>query len=271
MKLPARTAFALLVMTGALSHHLPAQATVDQPAVVNDSLGLDYSVLDSAEVWTEEPDDQGNRHLVVVSYHVGRDSVGPPTLERLVTDRARPATGGAERFIDRWRSGLRLGGDPQIAESFQRTAFGPGTVSASFTLSVAGGHFQLSSATRQNGGPVPVGVLTPRLLGAAIAALPDSLPDQAVIWILDSNTGLANPQTVSFGPFEVAWLPVAQGQDECAEGQRPVPAPMSVRWATATFGSRQVRFPVLAARPHLRVDAATLRCLWLPSRNSTPS
>ena len=263
--------FVLLVVFGGFRSELTAQSPVDQPAVVNDSLALDDSVLDSAEVWTDEPDDQGNRHLVVVSYHVSRDSLGPPTLERLVVDRARPASGGAENFIDRWRSALRLGSDPQIQESFQRTALAAGAVGASFTLSVAGGHFQLSSPTRQNGGPVPVGVLTPRLLGAAIAALPESLPDQATIWILDLNTGLANPQSVSFGAFEVAWLPVAQGQDLCGQSSNPVPAPTRVRWASAVFGNRQVRFPVLASRPHLRVDAATLRCLRLPSRSRTPS
>jgi len=271
MPTPARATLALIAALAILPTGLRAQSGVDQPAVVNDSLSLDYSALDGAEVWTDEPDDQGNRHLVVVAYHLGHDSVGNLTVERLVTDRARPATGGAERFIDRWRSVLTVSADSRIDEQFQRSAFAAGTAGASLIVAVGGGHFQLSGTTRQNAGPVPVGVLTPRLLGAAIAALPDSLPDRVTLWLLDLNSGLANPQRVSFEQSEVASLPMAQGEGECAQGQNTVATPTPVRWATATFGSRQVRFPVLASRPHLRVDAATLRCVRLRSRAATSS
>jgi hypothetical protein len=239
-----------------------------QPPVVNNSLGLDFTDLDGVEIWSDSKDEQGLRHIVQVTYQTGNDQEGNPTVQRLTNDRARvkvAALRSTDAFIDHLRTDLTLGAVSRISETLTRTALIANVTPASLSLSLEGSQFVAVTTQGRTSGMVPVGALTVRLFSAAIAALPESLPSEVFIWFFDPTTGRAEAQRITFGRAESLFVPLAQGNQKCDEGINTKPTRLDVRWAAATIGAQRQEFPVLARRPHLRVDPDIVRCVRLVS------
>ena len=207
-----------------------------------------------------------------ITYNVGHDPTGSLTLQRLQNDRARvklTAIRSTDAFIDHWRTDLTLAESPRATDEMERTAKITNVTPASLTLSIDGAQYLLVLDQIRSTGTLPVGTFPNSLFGAAVAALPDSLPDEVFIWFFDLRSGQATAQRLTFGRTDTLSVPLAQVNKDCEEGNNTIPTKLGVRMVTATLGAVRQEYPVLAKRPHLRVELSTTRCVRLPENGGS--
>jgi hypothetical protein len=234
---------------------------------VHADLNLDYATLDGAELWSDRDDEQGARHITQVVYQIGRDANGRQTLERTLQDRVRikvAALRSADALIDRIHSVLSWGDAPAINERFERTPKMAGVAAATWAIIVESGQALMSGTVGQRTTPVPLGTITANLVGATVAALPDSLPRSVFLTVFDPATGTVSQQRVDFDATDEFTVPVAQPGKPCDEGKNTEKRALQVTWTSTTFGATRDRYAVLSRRPHLRIEPKTTKCLRLP-------
>ena len=244
----------------------PEGASASPHNRVNGDLRTDYASLDGVALRVDVVDEQGVHHSAQTTYEVRHDPDGNLTLQRLSEDRLHLA--GADghvlySYVDRWRTDLTLGETSQIRELMERTVLSGDVSPSSVSVSIDSSRFVAVTTQGRSTGTVPPGTLTSSLLRAAIAALPDSLPAETFVWLLDLSTGETSAQRVSFGPASTRWVPVAEAGNSCVWGAKTKPHSLPVRLVAATIGTVRQEFPVLAKRPHLFVGTGTT-CVRLP-------
>lgn len=232
------------------------------PQRVNHDLATDYSALNGVEIWSDQDDDAGARHIVQTTYRFSTSSDGVHTIERTEQDRVRvkvAALRSADALIDRSLSNMTIGEVSTQRSSGSRTAIMNGVQPGSYNIAIASGIATISQATGPSQVRVPLGTILQQFVGATIAALPDSLPKEVTIWIFDASTG-ASPQRFEFGQQEEITLPFAQVGKPCDEGKNTIRKKVLVTWVTTAFA----RYPVLTSAPHLRADPSATKCIRLP-------
>ncbi len=258
--------------TGALA--LDSASTVPSvsavPRVVNDSLGVEWDVLDGVQL-ASESNDNGVRVTSVSDYTLGRMPTGAATVESHVTAlwwQSGDAWLGAKAgvwFQDELRTVVRLGPPTGAQVFFQRTVVGSRAEANGYDLRIAADTLVSDSAWSRRVGRVPPGTLPFSALDMAIAALPDSLPSSFYIWLLERNgwpTRLAWAR-VEFGRHRMVNVALAKTGTDCGGGHYDTrDVKMEVVDATATLGARTLTYTVLARRPH--VDIADAKCLRVP-------
>jgi hypothetical protein len=258
--------------TGALA--LDSASTVPSvsavPRVVNDSLGVEWDVLDGVQL-ASESNDNGVRVTSVSDYTLGRMPTGAATVESHVTAlwwQSGDAWLGAKAgvwFQDELRTVVRLGPPTGAQVFFQRTVVGSRAEANGYDLRIAADTLVSDSAWSRRVGRVPPGTLPFSALDMAIAALPDSLPSSFYIWLLERNgwpTRLAWAR-VEFGRHRMLNVALAKAGTDCGGGHYDTrDVKMEVVDATATLGARTLTYTVLARRPH--VDIADAKCLRVP-------
>jgi hypothetical protein len=240
------------------------------PRVVNESLAVDWNVIDGVQMATESQDN-GVRVTSVSDYTLGRMPTGAGTVESHVTAlwwQSGDAWLGAKAgvwFQDELRTVVRLGSPPGAQVFFQRTAVGSRGDANGYDLRIAADTLVSDSAWSRRVGRVPSGTLPFSALDMAIAALPDTLPSSFYIWLLERNgwpTRLAWAR-VEFGRHRMINVPLAKAGTDCAGSHYDTrDVKMEVVDATATLGARTLTYTVLAGRPH--VDIADAKCLRVP-------
>lgn len=234
---------------------------------VNADLGVDFGALDGAEIWADFSDEQGARHIVQTVYRFVRAPGGTASLERTNQDRVRvkvAALRSSDAFIDRLRTTLAIGDAPTQRDIFERTPKMNSVQASAWALTISAGVASLSGSIGQAQYRVPLGAISQSLVGAFIAALPDSLPSEMSIWVFDLRTGIGAAERVEFGPRERVDLPFAKLGKPCDEGINTSWKKVEVVWVTTASGARQDRYQVLASRPHLRADPKSIRCVRVP-------
>jgi hypothetical protein len=231
--------------------------------VVNDSLGLDWTSLAGITAYTE---DHNNSRTIrtFVQYRIAKDAQGAPVLERYQINIWNQ--GYQDRFQDELRTIVSKNGD--LRTYYQRTSHDPAFSGGSYQLVVESGHYRVEGT-----GPgyvLPRGVLLMELQGAAIAALPDPPPASASIWFVGGDSANVRAVTlrvdfVSRGEIEV---PVARAGWACQPNAKVDRRKLPVIWVTATIEASRQIFPVLASRPHMRVDG--IKCLAVPALTTRP-
>src|SRR5262249_15524635 len=146
----------------------------------------------------------------------------------------------------------------------QRTPKLAGVQAVSWAMTIDAGRTTYTSGPDVKTGSVQPGTLPITLQGAAIAALPDSLPGEVSIWLYDFASGDASPTIFRFGKREMIEVRVAREGVSCEEGSNTDSKELPVVWVTAQVGARREEFPVLAHRPHLRVPHDITKCARLP-------
>lgn len=240
------------------------------PRVVNESLGVDWSVMDGVQLATESSENSV-RVTSVSDYTLGRMPTGAGTVESHVTAlwwQSGDAWLGAKTgvwFQDELRTVVRLGSPPGAQVFFQRTAVGSRADANGYDLRIAADTLVSDSAWSRRVGRVPPGTLPFSALDMAIAALPESLPSSFYIWLLERNgwpTRLAWAR-VEFGRHRMLNVALAKAGTDCGGGHYDTrDVKMEVVDATATLGARTLTYTVLAHRPH--VDIADAKCLRVP-------
>src|SRR6185295_9611707 len=97
----------------------------------------------------------------------------------------------------------------------------------------------------------------PWLRGASVAALPESLPSSLHIWFFTFDSTLVArlvPIRFDFGQRGEVSVPISKRGDECGLNTPVVYRKMPVVWVTVTYEATRQTVPVLASKPHMRVN-----------------
>ena len=245
------------------------------PAVVNQELGLDYTVLDGVETTREEFRSGEHDKYTSVRYSITTDVAGMPVLERELSEFTRvPKPEATFAKIDYTRLDeralMRLDGSK--TELFRQTAAlheYAAKLAGSFDIAIVDTLATLTSPSlrRPVTKGVPRGVIPHALLPTAIAALPDSLPEQVFLWTVAIDTVGARvlPVRFRFGKPTTKKVPISKGGRRCAD-EKTKDTKMRVTPVQETTGAVTRRYYVLSDRPHLRFEELETACIALPRR-----
>lgn len=249
------------------------------PAVVNADLHLDWRSLQGVEAYQEVEGDKGVRQRFLAQYTVTSDPSGAPLFVRHLNLRTRvrykvaPLRWQTDDVADdAIQSELSIGPNLQLHERDQRTAYVSKVQSGITDLRIEGRQFSWTSLDGQTRrGTIPQGTLTSQLVGAAVAAMPDSLPATAYVWVFDPTTTRAEATRVEFGQHDEVKVRLVQGGQSCGPDADTRDTVVEVIWVTITAGPNQNRYPVLVNRPHLYADPDRVKCLRRPGWGGTPA
>ncbi len=242
------------------------------PTRVNDSLGLDWKILDGVQIRVESKGDRGARWTSLAEYALSQTLQGDPTLERVTTERTWQ-TGdifsgrrGGTWYEDNTRAVLEL--KTGRLEFYWRRSpasgdFPPGSLS----FTVDGGVVVVDSGSVHRTTYIPRGALPAAALGAAVASLPESLPGSVYVWFFNpSNTPIrAEPVRINFAQRTQVTVQLARSGTQCSMNEldeNTEGVTVDAVQMTAAVGPDRLTWPVLAQRPHVRLDA---ECLRLPN------
>jgi hypothetical protein len=239
------------------------------PAVVNESLGVDWRVLSGVEVATEGKAENGVHPTTVGYYAIGRTPTGAGTIESYLTkvwwqsgDSWMNQMAGTV-YRDELRTIVRSGLPQGAHVFFHRTALRGRVEARRFELQILADTIVLDSGSTHRRGRVPQGVLPVSALEMTIAALPDPLPSDFYVWLLEENRWPATPvwTRIEFGQRHAVDVPIAQPGTGCRDGHYHTRSVrMDVLNATATIGARTLAYAVLAQPPHVNIiDAKCVR------------
>jgi hypothetical protein len=246
----------------------------DAPNRVNDSLGTDWRILDGVQIRSEEKRDQGIRLAQLTEYALARTPTGEPALERMSTFVVRQTENiwsgrdAVTWYQDNTRDVLGLDTARRMEHYWRRTPIGSQVAPGAMTVEIDGGKVVVDSGGSRRMGTVPQGTLPATLLGAVVAVLPDSLPRSVYIWFFNPSSSpiRAEPLRIDFGRTERIKIPVARAGTRCSlktlEEDTEETTVDAVQM-TATMGPERLSWPVLARRPHLRLEDA--KCVRIPS------
>ncbi len=242
------------------------------PARVNDSLGIDWKVLDGAQVRVETKGDQGARRTNIAEYALSRTLQGSQALERTTVERAWQ-TGdifsgrkGGTWYEDNTRTVIGLG-TSRVEFYWRRSPASSQIPPGSLTLTLDGGMAVVDSGSIHRTAVVPRGALPSAVLGALVAALPDSLPNSVYVWLFTPSSASlqAEPVRVDFATSGRMKVPIARPGTHCSMNsldENTEDVTVDAIQMTATLGPDRLTWPILAQRPHLRLDA---KCLRVPN------
>lgn len=240
---------------------------------VNDSLGVDWRILDGVQIRAEVKRDQGIRVTDLAEYALSRTPQGRPALERIAIQTAWQTADifsgrkSGTWYQDNARTVLELEGAGAI-ESYWRRAPGSNQVPpGSLTVTVDRGMVVVDSVNAHRTGSVPPGSLPIVLLGAVVASLPDSLPNSVYIWFFNPSSSpiRAEPVRIEFANRNRLQIPRARAGTRCSsrsQDEDTEDTAVDVVEMTATVGADRLSWPVLARRPHVRLQDA--KCVRLP-------
>lgn len=249
------------------------------PEMVNTELRPDWRRLRGAEVFQEIQGEKGMRQIALAQYDVSTDPAGAPVFIRHLNLRTRVRFKVAAL---RWRtddvaddaiqSEITLGSNPRLHERIQHTSYVSTAPSGIADLLIEGRQFSWTTINGQTRtGTVPQGTLTLQLVGAAIAAMPDSLPTTAFVWVFDPATGRAEANRVEFGKRDRVRIRLVDPGKSCGPDADTHDTTVAVVWIDITAGANRTQYPVLENRPHLIADPDKVKCLRRPGWGGAPS
>jgi hypothetical protein len=137
-------------------------------------------------------------------------------------------------------------------------------------LHIEGGRYRYSSAAGVREGEAPPGIVPREMLSAMMAVLPDSLPPEVHLWMLDPAANRNQEVIVRFGRRESRRIPVPRDGRECGADVPTRNVEVDVVQGTRRTGTETVSIVVLARRPHVILGAAalgmtsSLKCAVIP-------
>jgi len=137
-------------------------------------------------------------------------------------------------------------------------------------MHIEGGRYRFRSAAGVREGEAAPGIVPREMLSAIVAALPDSLPSEVHVWVLDAVANRSQEVIVQFGKRESRMIPVPGDGPECGAGVPLRNVAVDVVLGTRRTGMETVSFVVLARRPHVILGGAAssmtsrLKCVVIP-------
>ncbi len=268
--------FALALCAG---HDVGAQTTDSSahapsyPAVVNDSLNLDWHALNGVSEYYEYQSGTYSKQQVQVDFSFAISSTGDSLLEQ-VHHTVQFRTNGLRIFqnaheqvhiVDSTVLTLK-GALVQRAEQFEtRSAVEGSAAPYTYALILANDSAVVHSGAWVLGSKVPHGAILQSGLTGAIAALPDSLRDSVTIWLVRSDSAGISVHwvTLKFGKTVDAGVPIADDGARCDHGTKTHTVQMKAVKVKATNRYGTTEYEVLARQPHFLIQSQ-LKCITIP-------
>ncbi len=234
---------------------------------VNDSLPLNWNVLDGVELILERSNDQSReRTRVHTRYAVTRDPSGRLTVERHQFDTLQTvaAMSGRVTMVGTRSSKTVFLADRSNAFEEEEVISPERVGTSTARIITRGGDVSLkpfNGAERAARG-LPRGVLAPSLVAGALAAYKGLLPDSLQLWHVDAVTGA--PRLVRFRLLrrETRTVPILADGISCDVAQLLDYRALPVVVGMLVSGTEREEITLLDSAPHLRVSA-DLKCLRL--------
>ncbi len=242
----------------------------DGIARTNPALDLDFRPLSGVSLFFEERYSGQLRVRDRTGYILSLSPGGNLVLER--TNR--------REWWDQAASG-------SLADQELRTIYGIGNSDRSFSaytlrplvstiptdsweLHIEGGQYRYSSAEGVREGEAAPGIVPREMLSAILAALPDSLPSEVHVSVLDAVENRYQVVIVRFGRHESRRIPVPRNGGECGADVPTRNVAVDAVQGTHLAGTESATIVVLARRPHVILGAAargitsSLTCAVIP-------
>jgi S1-C subfamily serine protease len=232
---------------------------------------LDFRPLNGVVLYFEER--YAGLHSVRDStgYVVSSTPDGKPAVERNNSREWRDQPATASLAAQRLRTTYVVGASNRSASAFTLRARARAIPTVSWELHIEGERYWYSSAEGVHEGQATPGVAPREMLSAVLAALPDDLPPEVRVSVLDAEADSSVDVTVRFGGHESLAIPVPLDGRTCAADVPTRSVAVDVVRATRRTGTETVTLVVLARRPHVILGGATvgmtarLTCAVLPA------
>jgi hypothetical protein len=247
-----------------------AAASEMSGSVVNDSLVLDWRVLDGVEAFYEEKASGGRRMETRLRYMLSTDAQEREVLERLSealfkqTGNILSGRKGMDLLEQTDRTVVALDSAEYMTTYLEVEPLQPEIehLAASGRIMLEAGRLEYDSAGSVVSRSIARGTLLPQLVESAIAVLPDSLPESLRIWVMNDD-GQAAPMKIEFGKREKMEIPMAKDGGDCDKDADTRKIMMDVVWVSYTAEANRVERPFLLWRPHVAVPEGT-KCVRFP-------
>ena len=140
----------------------------------------------------------------------------------------------------------------------------------SWELHIEGGRYWYSAAEGIHEGEATPGVVPREMLSAILAALPDNLPPEVHVPVLDALANRSQEVILRFGGHESRTIPVPRAGRECGANVLTRNVVVDAVQGTRRTGTETATIVVLARRPHVILGGAAfgvtlhLKCAVIP-------
>jgi hypothetical protein len=257
-------------LVGGLSPDEPPIEAGPQPARASSDFDLDFRPLNGVVLYFEEQ--YAGTHLVRDStgYVVSLTPDGKLGVERDNSREWRDQGANAALAEQQLRTTYVVGESNRSASAFTMKPLARAIPTDSWELHIEGARYWYSSAEGVHEGAATPGVAPREMLSAIMAALPDSLPPEVHVSLLDVQTNQNLDVTVQFGGHESRTILVPQAGNTCGADVPTRSVAVDVVRAMRLTGADTVRVVVLARRPHVILAGAavgmtsSLKCVVIP-------
>lgn len=203
-------------------------------------------------------------------YVVSSTPDGKPGVERINSREWRDQTAIAPLAEQQLRTTYVVGASNRSVSAFTLRDRARAIPTASWELHIEGERYWYSSAEGVHEGPATPGVAPREMLSAVLAALPDDLPPEVRVSVLDAEADSSLDVTVRFGGHASLTIPVPVDGRSCAADVPTRSVAVDVVQATRRTGTETVALQMLARRPHVILGGAaagmtvSLLCAVIP-------
>ena len=251
----------------------PAELSIEaapEPVRAISDFDLDFRPLNGVVLYFEEQYAGPHRVRDSTGYVVSLAADGKLGVER---DNSREwrdqgaSTPLAEQML---RTRYVVGESNRSASAFTMRPLARAIPTDSWELHIEGGRYWYSSAEGVHEGEATAGVVPREMLSAVLAALPESLPREVHVSVLDAQANRSLDVTVQFGGHESRMILVPQDGRVCGADIPTRSVAVDVVKATRRTGADTVTVVVLARRPHVILGGAavgmisSLKCVVIP-------
>ncbi len=231
---------------------------------------LDFRPLNGVVLYFEEQ--YAGQHQVRDStgYVVSLTLDGKLGVERNNSREWRDQGASAPLAEQELRTTYVVGQPNRSASAFTMRPLARAIPTDSWELHIDGGRYWYSSAEGVHAGKATPGLAPREMLSAILAALPDSLPPEVHVSVLDAQANRSLDVTVQFGRHESRTILVPLIGRACGADVPTRSVEVDVVKATRRTGMETVSVVVLARRPHVILGGgavgmtSSLKCVVIP-------
>ena len=239
-------------------------------ARTNPDLDLDFRPLSGVSLVFEEQYAGQLRVRDRTNYILALSPGGNLALERTNRREWRDQGASASLAEQELRTIYDIGTSDRSFSVFTLRPFVSSIPTDSWELHIEGGRYRYSSAEGVREGEATPGIVPREMLSAILAALPDRLPSEVHVSVLDAVANRNQEVIVRFGGHESRRIPVPRDGLECSANVPTRNVEVDVVQGTRRTGTETVTIVVLARRPHVILEGAalgmrsSLKCAFIP-------
>jgi len=272
------TPFAEMTYAGAASMPVAALSGYEPPigaaagaARPSSDFDLDFRPLNGVVLYFEEQYARLRSVRDSTGYVVSSTPDGKPAVERHNSREWRDQGAHVPLAVQQLRTTYVVGASNRSASVFTLKPRARPIPTVSWELHIERERYWYSSAEGVHEGQATPDVAPREMLSAILAALPDDLPPEVRVSVLDAEADSSLDVLVRFGGHESLAIPVPLDGRACGADVPTRSVAVDVVRATRRTGAETVTVVVLARRPHVILGGATvgmtasLKCAVLPA------